>query len=90
MWAAWTTFVCWVITRYGLRRERAWWSARREGEGGTLVPREAKRREEPEGSMAREKRNGAEDGGVEPKDSEGGTEVGQAKTDEQNSIEEKC
>jgi len=30
MWAAWTAFICWVITRYGLIKERAWWNARRE------------------------------------------------------------
>ena len=43
IWAAWVAFVCWVITRIGLRREKEWWEARMEGEGA-FTPRETKER----------------------------------------------
>lgn len=43
LWAAWVAFVSWAITKVGLRHERAWWNARREGRGGTSADPEERR-----------------------------------------------
>ena len=56
LWAFSVGVLCWVITRIGLRREREWWEARREGEGA-FARHETKRRfVEERGDMG----NGAE------------------------------
>lgn len=49
LWAAWVAFVSWVITRVGLQKERAWWDARRKGEGGIFVDGEKRRLDEGRG-----------------------------------------
>jgi hypothetical protein len=43
IWAALVGFISWIITRIGLRRERAWWDARMEGEAA-FGPGEKKKR----------------------------------------------
>ena len=37
VWALWTAFICWGITRSGLRKEREWWHATRQGEGVSIA-----------------------------------------------------